>query len=145
MNKKISREEYLKILQSLKLKDVSLRESRWKVSDTFSRQATQIALKLSDKYTYQKTDEFVFYDCYFVLNGTTKINEIEEKILSVSGKFRVSYFLLDKKITLDNDFFDVYKKSNLPLFIWPYIREFIQSMSIRASLPPLILPIKICE
>jgi len=37
--------------------------------------------------------------------------------------------------------FDLFKNSTLILNIWPYLREFVQSCTVRAGLPPLVLPL----
>ncbi len=39
------------------------------------------------------------------------------------------------------DLFDIFKDSTLILNTWPYLREFVQSCTLRAGLPPLVLPL----
>ena len=39
------------------------------------------------------------------------------------------------------ELFNLFKDSTLILNTWPYLREFVQSCTVRAGLPPLVLPL----
>lgn len=39
------------------------------------------------------------------------------------------------------ELFEVFRNSTLILNTWPYLREFVQSCTVRAGLPPLVLPL----
>jgi len=42
---------------------------------------------------------------------------------------------------LPQEFFEMYSKTSLPLNVWPYFREFVQSTSTRMGLPPITMPL----
>lgn len=44
-------------------------------------------------------------------------------------------------IPMNDQLFSVFKSRNLPLNVWPFVREFVFSTVSRAGLPPLILPV----
>jgi len=44
-------------------------------------------------------------------------------------------------VEMTPELFDLFKGSSLILNTWPFLREFVQSCTVRAGLPPLILPL----
>lgn len=54
----------------------------------------------------------------------------------------VTYCLvLHSKERFTKNFFEFYEKTSLPLDVWPFVREFLNSMTARMNIPPLNLPL----
>jgi len=58
--------------------------------------------------------------------------------LKVTSKFKVVLSIEDK---LPEEFWEIYLNTTLPLIVFPYFREFVQSTTQRMNIPPLTLPI----
>jgi hypothetical protein len=64
----------------------------------------------------------------------------EEVFVRVEARYAISYALeSDEGLTRKN--FDAFGHRNAVYNVWPYWREFVQSMTSRMALPPLTLPV----
>lgn len=68
------------------------------------------------------------------------ISENQDELIRISAKYGEIYQINTKEIFSDETIekFGQYVGLNT---VWPYWREFVQSITIRMSLPPLILPL----
>ena len=78
----------------------------------------------------------------FKLEGTLGEEENKEVLFKMSGEFRITYTKTNDVI-VSKEFFEIFKEMSLIVFVWPYYREFIQSMLVRSGFPPLTLPMRI--
>lgn len=62
----------------------------------------------------------------------------KEYAISLQCTFRLTYYS-QEELTLD--FLEIFMKRNVPLNAWPYFREFVQNMTQRMNIPPLVLPL----
>ena len=141
MKTKITPEEYSSILKSLELDDISLSEGSIKVFDC-SKNGGTINLNFKDKYTFSESNNIVFFLASFKLEGTLGEEENKEVLFKMSGEFRIAYTKTNDVI-VSKEFFEIFKEMSLIVFVWPYYREFIQSMLVRSGFPPLTLPMRI--
>lgn len=139
MKAKITPEEYSSILQSISLENISLVECFFKIFEV-QQTGGEINLKFDDKYSFTDNENMANFNANFSLIG--EVGENNEKLFSISGKFVVAY-LKTKQMQITKDFFDVFKSTSLPVFVWPYFREHIQNMVVRSGLPPFTLPARI--
>jgi preprotein translocase subunit SecB len=58
--------------------------------------------------------------------------------LKITSKYKV---MLSIKAELPEEFWEIYLNTTLPLIVFPYFREFVQSTTQRMNIPPLTLPI----
>ena len=141
MKTKITPEEYSSILKSLELDDISLSEGSIKVFDC-SKNGGTINLNFKDKYTFSESNNKAFFLASFKLEGTLGEEENKEVLFKMSGEFRITYTETNDVI-VSKEFFEIFKEMSLIVFVWPYYREFIQSMLVRSGFPPLTLPMRI--
>ena len=141
MKTKITPEEYSSILKSLELDDISLSEGSIKVFDC-SKNGGTINLNFKDKYTFSESNNKAFFLVSFKLEGTLGEEENKEVLFKMSGEFRITYTKTNDVI-VSKEFFEIFKEMSLIVFVWPYYREFIQSMLVRSGFPPLTLPMRI--
>jgi len=61
---------------------------------------------------------------------------------SVFGSFRVAFELIyTSRVALNPALFEVFKVYNLPLNVWPYVRQHVHQQSVLMGLPALVLPV----
>lgn len=64
----------------------------------------------------------------------------DNTIVSIDAGFALSYSLPPEFVASRRDL-DMFAQINSVFNVWPYWREFIQSMTARMHLPPLVLPV----
>jgi hypothetical protein len=138
MKYNISPEDYSSMLTSIELREVLLSKCDFKTFET-TQKSGSIGLKFNDKYSYTQAEKTAAFKAAFKLEGISTNNEASEKIFSMSGEFTLDYEKV-KEVTLNDDFFQVFKDMSLTLIIWPYFREIIQNMVARTGYPSLTLP-----
>lgn len=142
MKKKITPEKYSSILTSIELDNISLSNASIKVFE-LAPNGGNIDLDFKDKYSFSCSENKVCFVASFKLEGNIKRSENEvHKLFSVSGEYNIKYNKAND-IEVTTDFFDVFRDISLPVIIWPYFREYIQNMVVRAGLPPFTLPARI--
>lgn len=138
--KKISPEEYSKILSSIELSNIVLSECNVKKYETRGKERT-VNLDVSMKMGYGQDSSSVSFLVSYKLEGTKRNDEDTEKVLVISASFLLTY---NKKRDVDvsKEFAEVFKEKSLELVSWPYFREFVQNTICRMGLPLLTLPSK---
>lgn len=132
---KIKPEAYGKILQGLTLKNIYLKGFEGGVNLDAIPQAATIDIKSTAKYTKRPENQIqVVQDWSIVAKDKTS----KSKCLSMSVSYGV---LLHSQQNFTKSFFEVYEKTSLPLNVWPFVREFVNSMTARMNIPPLTLPL----
>ncbi|WP_417014304.1 hypothetical protein [Alistipes sp.] len=144
MKKKISPDLYSKMLTSINLASISLVNSSVDIYDVHLESACAIDLHFTDKYTFESSEgsDYVYFFASFKMTGEVAASTEKEKLFSCSAKYKISYSK-PSDMVITKDFFEIFKEINLPQFIWPYFREYIQNMISRAGMPPLVLPSRI--
>jgi hypothetical protein len=64
----------------------------------------------------------------------------ESAPVRISVAFALTY-LLDNAMTASDEVLAEFARVNGAFNAWPYFREFVQAMSVRMSLPPIVLPV----
>lgn len=60
----------------------------------------------------------------------------------VFGTFRVGFeAVYASELPLTDAYFEVFKRLNLPLNVWPYVRQYVHQQSVLMGLPALVLPV----
>ncbi len=60
-----------------------------------------------------------------------------ERFASISVTFEVHY---RTKKPITDEIFEIFRVLNLGMNLWPYVREFVQSTTLKMGLPGLVLP-----
>ena len=130
---KMDPEEYGKMLECINLENIFLKDLRTKIDhDLFSE---NMSVSINSDSTYSLTNSG------FIVNDTYKIvlkNDEKKNALSINCTYCL-VFSSKKQIT--DEFFEIYKEINLPLSVWPYVRELANSLTSRMYIPPLTLPL----
>ena len=82
---------------------------------------------------------FLAQACYIVkvsqqFEGDTSPESIARTELTMEGVYQSS-------VPMTDSIFEVFQNTNLPLNLWPYLREMVHTVSMRMGLPSLVLPV----
>jgi len=133
--KAITPDLYRRIMDGLELNNIYLLSS----SATIDREniGTDVGIKLSGEASFAKipkgdievTQEYLI---------EARNRALKKKYLNIKCKF---CFVYSSKLEFTEEFFETFKKANLPINTWPYFREFVYNITSRMYIPPLTLPL----
>lgn len=133
--KRIALEEYARFLQQIELRNVVLTSADVRrLGDTSLGARLEYEAKAT-KRTYEPVRE----GFQSTLNYLVRMKEVETGV--PVGEVRVAitaYYSSDEPMT--DEVFEVFGDLNLPLNVYPYVREFVHSATTRMGFPGLILP-----
>lgn len=75
------------------------------------------------------------------LSVHTSLEIVAGDVLRVVADFLLDYTVSDSPVEITDEAADAFGKMNGIHNIWPYWREYVQSVSARAGLPPLVVPL----
>jgi len=130
---KISPEKYREILEGIELQSISLKTIKATIAHENLSDKMNISFKDEAFYTYEE-DGFLVENKYIL---TAKNNQ-RKNVLKIECIYLL-YFTSVEEIT--DDFFEIYKEISLPLNVWPFFRELVNSVTSRMNIPPLTLPL----
>ena len=130
---KISPEKYRTILEGIEFDNILLKNSKSHIDHDLISEGMSISIK--DDATYKLVNDGFIVEDRYILTSKNKDRKI---VLKIECTYQL-YFKSHQNIS--DDFFDVYKNYSLPLNVWPFFREFVNSMTSRMSIPPLVLPL----
>lgn len=131
----ISPEDYKKILQGIELISISLKESKAFIN-TDIKQPSELSVQINDEAFFDVKDEgIVFIFQKYKIDARRPLSKT--RYVQIEVTFLVK---LSSKEEFTEDFFKVYKNVSLHLNTWPYLREFVNQITIRMNIPPLTLP-----
>lgn len=132
----IEPKKYNQIIEGLELVSIYLiKFSGEKKSDfEFSE---QLELEVVPNYSYKHINEEIVevYSNYMI--KLFEKNNPELIFIEIKLNFICE---LRTKIKFTRNFFAIFKKLNLPLNMWPYVRTFTQFMTSNMGIPPVTLP-----
>ena len=132
---KIKPELYRKILEGIELQNIYLRNFDGKINlDVFPKDGVAEISSVAD-FTI-KTENLVEITQKWTIIGKDKSTKSE--FLNISVTYGL---ILYSKEKFSKDFFDIYEKTSLPINVWPFVREFVNSITARMNVPPLTLPL----
>ena len=130
---KISPEEYRKILDGTELKNILISNIKADLKHELLTEGMKIVIKDDAQYEMREND-FIIKNKY-ILTAKNQANKIALKIECV---FIVVF---ETKYEITDGFFEIYKDLSLPLNVWPFFRELVNSTTARMNIPPLTLPL----
>lgn len=135
-NKKITPEEYNKILNSISIKMIRMIESSAYCDKEHNDKEKLIISIDNDKINYNlKKVNILELEQEFYLKA--KYERCEKDFVNISVKYQI---IIDSKETITKEFVDIYKKIGINMITWPYFREFVNEMTSRMYIPPMIMP-----
>ncbi|MBD3386510.1 hypothetical protein GF407_16520 [candidate division KSB1 bacterium] len=133
MMSKITPEQYRKIINELELDGIAMIKLNSYIK--YENLSPKMNISIKDTASYQNSDNGFVVENKYTLTSKNKDNIIGIKIEAI-------YLITFKSINeIDDDFFNVYKSISLPLNVWPFFRELVNSMTSRMSIRPLSLPL----
>ena len=135
MPNKISPEEYQEILGGLELLNIKLIKLTSALDEEYFDQTMNIKINDDAKFEIKKENLITIINTY---NINLKSDNKDKEALKIKIGYEIS-FSCKKEFT--KEFFEVYKKISLPLNIWPFVRELINSLTSRMNIPPITLPL----
>lgn len=133
--KRIDHRKYSKILSNLDFSEIYLESSSTDIKRQDFFKHKDLTIELNDRASFEQTDNRLRVVHRYYLKA------IESEQKAVALKINATFCLIfQTKGTIEKEFFDIFKKVNLPLNSWPYLREFVQNMTQRMNIPPLTLP-----
>ncbi len=133
MGIKIAREEYHSILKGIDLKNIYLKSLKTDIKHDLITEAMSVNIKQKAGYLNIKDGFKAEYKCNIIVKNNKKV-----QVLKIECVFE-AIFSSTKKIT--NEFFEIYQGLSLPLNLWPFARELVNSITSRMYIPPLTLPL----
>ncbi len=133
MSEKIKPEEYRRLLEGIELENIILKASKTEINHELLSENMTVSSKENASYTITK-DGFDVENKHIVIVK----NKDKKNVIRIEGNFLI---LFHSKEAITDAFFDVYKEISLPLNVWPFFREFVNSMTARMNIPPLTLPL----
>ena len=118
----------------LELKDILVSNIKADIKHEYLSDGLKIKIKNDANYLIDEDDDLII-----TIRYKLSANSKEKKsALKIEATY-IAVFDSVKEIT--DDFFDVYKEISLPLNIWPFFRELVNSTTARMNVPPLTLPL----
>jgi len=132
--RKLSPEQYRKILDSIQLIEIYLSYASIKSQRERFTGSMKVDSSLDVKaYTVHADNIEIEIKC--------RLTAYKERKREYALQMDVGYVMVvQSEEAFNDDFFEIYSKLNVPVNIWPYFREFAGSITQRMNLPPLTLP-----
>ena len=133
--KNIDYRKYSKTLSNLDFIEIYLESSSTDIKRQDILKHKGLKIEITDRASFEQTDNKlkVAHRYYIKARGP----EQKDVALRINVTFCLTF---QTKETIEKDFIDIFRKINLPLNSWPYLREFVQNMTQRMNIPPLTLP-----
>jgi preprotein translocase subunit SecB len=133
--KDIAPELYRKILNGLELRNLYLTSCTSSIDR--NNGGADVKIKINDEAAFSKSEknEIAITQKYSIdaKNQTSK-----KKFLNIKCEY---CFVYTSKEDFTEEFFEVFKKANLPINSWPFFRELVYNLTSRMYIPPLTLPL----
>jgi preprotein translocase subunit SecB len=136
----ITPEEYRKLQSNIDLVEISLFNSTSSlildsVNTLLSAEETPF-IKLNDSANVLENEKAAHIINKWSL--TAKFKESGTSFLNIKAEYSIT---LAKTEKMSKEFWNIYKNTTLHIIVYPYFREFVQSLTSRMNIPPLTLPI----
>jgi len=135
-------EQYNKFIASIEIVDLFLEEmsfKRHRFPD--SKKYPELSVNISSKectYTQDKQTIHIKQRVEFNIETSEQDSRKKVKIFELNADFCVIYNTKEK---MTEEIFSIFKSSNIPVNIHPYLREIIHNAMNRAGLPPVVIPV----
>lgn len=129
--------KYLNILKDIELNQIYLESCSAELKRRNIELHKNLQVIIRDRASFEQIKNKLKITQKFFL--TVKTPEMKKDFaIKASVAFCLIY---GTKTVVDKEFFDTYREVNLPLNTWPYLREYVQSITQRMNVPPLTLPL----
>jgi len=134
---KIDPKKYAEILRRVKLGEIYLDSCSviHKRENLIKQKDLQVLIR--DRASYEQSNGKIKVIHKYYLK-TKKTEKEKDVALEISATFCLIYF---SDTHFSEEFFEIFKNTNLVINSWPYLREFVQNITQRMNIPPLTLPL----
>ena len=132
---KIKPELYKKILKGLELRKIYVKNFKGQIDLDVIRKVTVVIISSTADFVAKDKNEVEISQKWDIV---AKKKGSQSEYLMISVTYCV---VLHSKEEFTKDFFEIYEKTSLPFNVWPFVREFVNSMTARMNIPPLTLPL----
>ncbi len=129
---RIDPKEYARILETLELKNLYLEKGSFNVNR--EQLKGSLTLNIKDTFSYRSAESGIEIVAEYTLMGK---NKEKKSTIRLKATFVLQYETPEE---ITDDFFDVFKEVSLPFIVWPFVREYVYSITSRMYLPPITLP-----
>ena len=131
---KLSPKEYSDILEKLELRGISIDDLEASVDRKAISNAKELPVEIAESSSYEVDNNFIVHA---ELRAVCKLGRDE------CFRIKAVYSLVfDANAVICDDFFEIFRVLNLPLTIWPFFRELVNSTTSRMGIPALTLPLQ---
>jgi hypothetical protein len=131
----IAPNEYKEILKGIDLKNIILNACSCELEREKISPETKVDIRETAVIRKQEKDNLEILHKYIF---EAKSQSKKEIFLTIKCEYILEYEAA-KEIT--NEFFDIFKRTSLPLNSWPFFREFVNNITSRMYIPPFTLPL----
>jgi len=132
---KLSIDDYQKLLKSIELKDISLRNITLKTDE--EQFGKEYKLSIKPKARHEIVDNAIYF--YYQFKLEAKSPDKEKPGIRIIPEYKITY-TKKSQTHIDPEFYEIFPEASLKFIIWPYFRELVQNTISRMNLPPLVLP-----
>lgn len=130
-------DQYRQLVEGVELKEIVLREVEAKrTSDKPGPWAADAKLDLNGSFDSPGD----MLHARVTVKVTATQHDSGEEVAVISATWLVHYHLRESLLVSD-DLIQTFVQRNVPVNIWPYVRELVSSLTIRMGMPPLLLPV----
>lgn len=134
--KETQRNLFVTFIENLEIVEVGVEKISFNKQKNFSPPAkTNISHVSEFKMIDSENNLFVFLH---TLNLKATMKGRKKSGLEIEVVYRILY---KSKIPIEKEISDSFVSQSFVLHAWPYLREIIQDLTLRAALPPFTLPI----
>lgn len=132
---KIKPQLYRKILEDIDLQNIYLKNFEGRINLDIHPKSASVNISSEADFTTKAENRVEISHKWDII---AKDKNTDSEFLKISVTYGL---ILESKERFTKDFFDIYEKTSLPINVWPFVREFVNSMTARMNVPPLTLPL----
>lgn len=129
----VSPSEYNEFLRSVQPREVRLARAGVEAPAPYGEEQLQVRVELGDSRFESTEDGFMVWQT----GRFAGLGPDDEEVIVVEAEFELRY---TSERPMTEAIFEVFQEINLPVNVWPYLREFFQQATLRAGWPGFVLP-----
>ena len=130
---KIDPKLYSKILKGIEFKKIYLTELKSEINHDLLQDNIKINIEYEAEYKNFDTGFNVIVKYHI-----DAVNKNDETAIHFDIIYNLEF---NSESEISEGFFEIYKDLSLPLNVWPFVRELVNSVTSRMYIPPLTLPL----
>ncbi|MCD4652453.1 protein-export chaperone SecB [bacterium] len=141
-SKSIDKKKYEEFVKKVELVSIVLANSHAEKNPEFTPSpGLTLSYELSESIEEKRfTDPFLTAYPEYQIHAFLEDTETgkKEEFFKISVKFEIIYRLPE----FNDKLWEIFSSINVPLNIWPYLREYVHNTTMRFGLPPLLLTVR---